>query len=327
MKRIIILTASLLLGASAVSAQEFLTVNPDVRTAGMADASVAASGEAYSIFNNAAAALFDYNRFQIGFSYTPWMHDVKSGTSMYSLGGFYSFNGKHSLAFGTRIFSEARIETASGESLGSYPFIPKDENNQPIGDFESFRPLSVSADLAYAYMINKYVGVSVTARYIHSSFGDLFTNSAVDFDLAAYAQIPLNSMLDGAWVSAGLKLSDMGFTFGDGNYDLPMRASVGAAIFAPIRDSHTLQGTVDLGYRFAPSTTKTFGLGIGAEYTLMQLLSLRAGYHVADSKGYNYGTVGAGIRFMHLQVDFSYLLAGDACPWRNTWRVGVGLNF
>lgn len=327
MKRIIILTAALLLGATAVSAQEFLTVNPDVRTAGMADASVATSGEAYSIFNNAAASLFDYNRFQIGFSYTPWMHDVKSGTNMYSLGGFYSFNDKHSLAFGTRIFNEAKIESLANVSALGYPFIPKDDNNEPIADFKAVHPLSISADVAYAYMINKYVGVSVTARYIRSSFGDLFTNSAVGFDVAAYSQIPLNNMLDGAWVSAGLKLSDMGFSLGDGNYDLPMRASVGAAIFAPVSDSHSLQGTVDIGYRFAPSTTKSFGASIGAEYTLFQLLSLRAGYHMADKKGYNFGTVGAGIRFMHLQVDFSYLFAAENCPWRNTWRLGVGLNF
>jgi len=315
----------MLFGSAAVSAQEFLTINPDARTAGMADATVATSGDAYSVFNNAAASLFDYNRFQIGFSYTPWLNDVKSGYNLYTLGGFYSFNGKHSLAFGTRFYSEPKFEIGG---TGDYPFIPKDENDNPITEgFDSFRPLSVSADVAYAYMVNKWLGVSVTARYVHSSYGDIFSNSAIGFDLAAYAQIPLNRMLDGAWVSAGLKLSDMGFSFGDGDYDLPMRVSAGAALYAPIRDSHTLQGTIDLGYRFMPSTTKTFGMSIGAEYTLMDLLSVRAGYHVADSKGYNYGTVGAGVRFMHIQVDFSYLMAAKECPWRNTYRIGVGLNF
>lgn len=44
MKKIFILAIILLSGTAAASAQEFLTINPDVRTAGMANASVATTG-------------------------------------------------------------------------------------------------------------------------------------------------------------------------------------------------------------------------------------------------------------------------------------------
>ena len=63
------------------------------------------------------------------------------------------------------------------------------------------------------------------------------------------------------------------------------------------------------------------------EYVLMQMIAVRGGYHVADSHGYDYGTIGAGLRFMHLELDFSYLFAAKKCPWRNTYQVGVGLYF
>lgn len=318
-----LLVAALALSTTVARAQEFLTINPDVRTAGMANASIATSGGAYSIFNNAASSLFDQDLLEVGFSYAPWMSDVRSGYNLMALGGYYSFNQKHSIAFGTRFYREPKIGSDT-----DYPFFPTDENNNPLVEtLEPFRPLSLSADLAYGYRINQYLGVSLTARYIRSSYGDFLTNDAIDFDIAAYARIPLNQMLEGAWVSTGLKLSNVGFTLGDSNFDLPTSLSVGGSLFAPIRDSHSLEASLDLGYRFAPEQTKSFGMGIGVEYLLMQMIAIRGGYHVADSNSYNYGTVGAGLRFMHIQLDFSWLFAAKDCPWRNTYQLGVGLYF
>ena len=66
-------------------------------------------------------------------------------------------------------------------------------------------------------------------------------------------------MLEGAWVSAGAKISDFGFTFDDSNYDLPTKFSVGGSLFAPIRDSHSLEASVDLGYRYSSSENKSSG--------------------------------------------------------------------
>lgn len=98
----------------------------------------------------------------------------------------------------------------------------------------------------------------MTARYIRSSYGELFTNNALGFDVAAYARIPFNRMLEGAWVSAGAKISDFGFTFDDSNYDLPTKFSVGGSLFAPIRDSHrsklrSIWATATLPRRTSPS--------------------------------------------------------------------------
>ena len=124
MKKIFILAIILLSGTATASAQEFLTINPDVRTAGMANASVATTGGAYSVFQNAASSLFSHNLFEVGFSYSPWMRDVKKGYDLMAFGGFYSFNHKHSISFGTRFYREPKLSPDDED----YPFIPKDEN-------------------------------------------------------------------------------------------------------------------------------------------------------------------------------------------------------
>lgn len=120
MKKIFILAIILLSGTAAASAQEFLTINPDVRTAGMANASVATTGGAYSVFQNAASSLFSHNLFEVGFSYSPWMRDVKKGYDLMAFGGFYSFNHKHSISFGTRFYREPKLSPTTRTTL-SFP--------------------------------------------------------------------------------------------------------------------------------------------------------------------------------------------------------------
>lgn len=93
----------------------------------MANASVATTGGAYSVFQNAASSLFSHNLFEVGFSYSPWMRDVKKGYDLMAFGGFYSFNHKHSISFGTRFYREPKLSPDDED----YPFIPKDENNNP----------------------------------------------------------------------------------------------------------------------------------------------------------------------------------------------------
>lgn len=327
------LTLLLLLSLSApfsLRAQEFLSLNPDARAAGMGNATAAASSGPLTVYANAAAPLFSSSRFEVGASYAPWLRDLAKGYDLTAVGGFVPLRqNRHALAFGARFYRSPRYDTTY--DLGDAPFIPKDEFNRPLsGSTESFRPLDLSADVAYGYRINRWLGISATARYVRSSFLDFYpADQAFGLDLAAYARIPLDRMLEGAWFGTGLKIADIDVTFGDADCLLPTRIGIGGTLFAPIRESHWLEATLDLGYRIWPEELRSsaFEAAFGAEYTLMQLLSLRAGYHASSDTTYNYATVGVGLRFLHIAADFSYLLAGRKCPWRNTWQIGVGLYF
>ena len=323
MRKLMCVISVVALSLSGIRAQEFMTLNPDVRTAGMANASAAMSGGAFSVYGNAAAALFDYKRVQFGFSYAP----VNSGDAQgdyYAVGGYYSLNEKHTLALGMRIHNSPLTTVGM---ISSNPVGTPDLSGGDVQTSYTVRPLGMSVDAAYALMVHEYAGLSLTAKYMHQSTAFRQNYSAMSFDLAAYVQIPLDRMLDGAWIAAGAKVADAGFAFGDKGCRLPLRADIGATLYAPFGDSHEVSGTVDFGYGRISDDRKSFGMAVGAEYTFMQLLSVRAGYHAADKCGFDYGSIGAGIRFMILQADFAYMIARKDSPFRNMYGISVGINF
>lgn len=315
----IVLTLYISLLALSVSAQDFAILNPDARTAAMGDATVAATADAYAVYNNAAAPLFEYHTAQVGYVYAPWMPSEQKGSDLMSVAGYIKLGQRHSLSLGGRIFREQKLSAG-----GDYPFTPTDENGNPdykVGELT--RPNGKSLELAYGLKVCDKVALALTARYLHyaNGLGDKY--SAMNFDLALYSQIPLQ-FREGAAVNIGAQVSNGGFSITDNGFSQPLTAKVGASLYAPFRDTHSLLAEVDLGYRFIPAGLKGFIVNVGFEYSLMQLLNFRAGY---AHNLYDYATVGLGLRFMHVQVDASYWAAGSNCPWRNTFRIGVGLEF
>ena len=55
----------------------------------------------------------------------------------------------------------------------------------------------------------------------------------------------------------------------------------------------------------------------------------RAGYHYGERRDYypSYGSVGAGVRFLHLRLDFAYLIAKKQTLLHNTYSISFGLDF
>lgn len=312
-----ILTFAILIFALSASAQDFVAINPDARTAAMGDATVAATADAYAVYNNAAAPLFEYQAVQVGYVYAPWMSSAVKGSDLMSLAGYVKLGQRHSISIGGRMFREPKLLVD-----GEYPFVPTDKKGNPI-NIKSANPNGKSIEAAYGFRICNRVALAMTARYLHyaSGLGDKY--SAMNFDLAAYSQLPL-SFREGAVVNIGAQVSNAGFSITDNGFSQPLTAKVGASLLTPFGDTHLLLAEIDLGYRFAPVGMKSLIANVGVEYSLMQLLKFRAGY---AHNIYDYATVGLGLRFMHVQVDASYWASGKNCPWRNTFRVGVGLEF
>lgn len=53
--------------------------------------------------------------------------------------------------------------------------------------------------------------------------------------------------------------------------------------------------------------------GAGAEYVLADIASIRAGYHFGNSMNVvqSYASLGAGVKFVGIALDFTYILASD----------------
>lgn len=303
------------------SAQDFAVVNPNSRTAAMGDATVSATADAYSIYNNAAAPLFEYQSVQAAYTYTS-LNSKHFNEGLMALAGYVKIGQRHSIAFGGRLFNEPKYATD-----GEYPFLPTDENGNVPSMFGPLsRPNSKSLEVAYGLKASDKVALALTARYLHyaNGLGDKY--SALNFDLALYSQLPM-SYREGAMLNIGAQISNAGFSITKKGFTQPLTAKVGVSLYNPFGDAHSLLAAVDLGYRVAPAGMNGkngIQANLGLEYSLMQLIKFRAGY---AHNLHDYATLGLGLRFMHVQIDGSYWISAKNCPYNRVFRVGIGLEF
>ena len=127
----------------------------------------------------------------------------------------------------------------------------------------------------------------------------------------------------------GGKLGNLGGYLGKTDYTLPMDLTAGVALDTFLTDAHEITVGADWGYYFSPARVRGFQMSVGAEYNLMQFIQLRAGYHYGERRNYypTYGSVGAGVRFLHLRLDFAYLIARKETLLHNTYSISFGLDF
>ena len=291
-----------------VWAQELYDHTPNARIAAMGGASVATSADAFAAFGNAASAAMEYKTVQVAFAYTDFSGEVYRKNRMLSGGGYIRFAQRHTLVVGLQFNMEPRIDALDR------------------------RPGAQRFDLGYGYKVSDRVAVAATARY-RRTYGHLFDDNNYNgggADIAVYSQLPL-SFMEGAKVNLGAKLA----------FDAPVcpeydrygiAPSVGAGLSLPFTDGHKLDVTAELRYG-ASSREDIFSAKIGAEYSLMRLLYVRAGGNVSrligamNDQTLGYGTIGAGVRFFHLQFDVAYLFGKRNTPLNNAVQISVGLDF
>lgn len=321
MKKIIITVAALFGMAIAANAQEagsFLDINGDTRGAAMGDISTALDASAFSVFNNAAAAPLSDKKFQVGVSYSPWAKQLTDGldknNTFVNAGIYYTIGEKHSILAGFRYLQ-------TPESTGF------DDQGNPVKS--TFEPKDMAIDLGYAYRFIDNMSVSLTARYISSKLGDGAKADGVAFDLGLMYRLGLGKS-NASNLDLAFKASNFGskLKYATDSYELPGKISLGAMFSTMFGDVHSLKAGLDLGYKVLGQSC--FAGGVGAEYMAFNTIAARVGYHFGDEdKGaFNYATVGIGVRVIDMiQADFSYDIAGDECPLKNTYRIALSFRF
>lgn len=289
----------------AASAQQFYDHTPNARIAAMGGAAVATKGDAFAVFGNAASALLEYKIVQASFSYTDFSGEQYRKNRMLSAGAYARFAQRHALLVGMQFNMEPRVEAINR------------------------RPGAQRFDLAYGYKINNRMAVAATLRYRYT-YGNLLSVDNINGaggDLSIFSRLPVTFM-EGATINIGGKLSFDAPSSVD--YDrYTFSPSVGAALSLPFSDAHLLDISAELRYG-AAKKSNLFAAKIGAEYSLMRLFYFRAGANVAQITNcctLNYGTIGAGIRFFHLQADIAYIIGRKSSPFNNAIQVNFGLDF
>ena len=292
MKRLIT-TLTLLAATLCAAAQEATLPPPDAKTLGMGGVAMTTLSGSHAIYNNSATAIFSQMPSQISSSYYG-----QGQFDYYAVTGFCRFDNVNLAQIGWRQYLRER------------------GNND------------MAVDLGYSRRIGGNWAVGVVARYMHLKRPD-DTADALAVDLSAAWSMPLENVGSYSTLRVGGKLGNLGGYLGKTDYTLPMDLTAGVALDTFLSDVHEITVGAELGYYFSPSKVRGFQMSVGAEYNLMQLIQLRAGYHYGERRDYypSYGSVGAGVRFLHLRLDFAYLIAKKQTLLHNTYSISFGLDF
>ena len=267
--------------------------DPDAKTLGMGGVAMTTLSGSHAIYNNSATAIFSQMPSQISSSYYG-----QGQFDYYAVTGFCRFDNVNLAQIGWRQYLRER------------------GNND------------MAVDLGYSRRIGGNWAVGVVARYMHLKRPETSAD-ALAVDLSAAWSHPLENVGSYSTLRAGAKLGNLGGYLKDTPYTLPMDLTAGVALDTFLSDVHEITVGTDLGYYFSPSKVRGFQMSVGAEYNLMQLIQLRAGYHYGERRDYypSYGSVGAGVRFLHLRLDFAYLIAKKQTLLHNTYSISFGLDF
>ncbi len=273
-------------------AQELMPASPDAKSMSMGGLAMTTISASHTLYDNPAMAAFSVSPLQISSSYYK-----QNDYDFYSISGTSRFGQRNSAHIGWR------------------QYLRDSGNNDK------------ALDLGYSRRIGTEWGIGIVARYTHLKRPDAQAD-ALAFDLSAAWSHPLENVGSHSTLRVGAKIADIGGYF-NSDYKLPLNCTAGVALDTFLSDAHEITVGTDLGYYFNPAVVRGFQWSIGAEYNLMQFLQLRAGYHYGEQSDYypKYASVGAGIRFLHLRLDFAYLFAAKNSLFHDTYSFSFGLDF
>lgn len=294
MKRLFVWLAA----AAAVQAhaQQALLPDPDAKVMGMGGVAMTTLGGSHAIYGNLATAAFAAMPSQASASY----YD-RQGRGGYALSGYARFGFANVVQGAWRQFRGAG-------GVGS----------------------DMALDLGYARRIDERWGVGITGRYLRLDRPGKsgLSADALAVDLGAAYMLPVE-MGSYSTLRFGAKLGNLGGWLHGDTRSMPVDLTVGAALDSFVSDGHEITFGVDGGYLFLPDDCRGVRLSVGVEYNLMQLLQVRAGYHFEERRVWSpsHWSVGMGARFLHLRLDFAYLIADEREPVSNSYSISFGFDF
>jgi len=327
------------------SAVPFLRISPDARAGGMGDVGIATSADASSGFWNLAKTPFASDKMSITASYTPWLSDLKlNDVYLASLAGYYQLDEMQAISASLRYFSLGNIQFTdfSGNQLQS--FRPREF----AFDAGYSRKLSNKMGLGVAlrYISSDLAGGSVNGVTYKKG-------TAIAGDIHWFYK---GTNAEGNGFDYGATLSNLGskiaYTSDANQKDyIPANLGLGIAYNKKFDADNKITFALDINKLMVPtppsatdsaslveyrskgvvsSWFSSFGdagkdelkeatLAIGSEYWYKDQFAFRAGYFYENKiKGdRRYFTMGAGLKYNMMGLNFSYLLPTGSGVNRN----------
>lgn len=340
-------------GNTITTAVPFLLITPDARSGAMGDVGVAISPDANATHSNPAKLAFVKDPYGFGLSYSPWLQKLVPDINLAYLNGFYKLDDRNTIGGSLRYFS-----------LGNIQFV--DVNQIETGSANP-NELAIDVSFARSFGENFSLGTALRFINSDLTNGQTFTDqetqpgTAVAADISAFYTKGATLFSKNATISAGLDISNIGtkmsYTDGGPKYFLPTNMRLGGSATVHADDYNDFSFSLDLNKLLVPSNSTSdpnqsvpsgiFGsftdapgggkeelqevsIATGAEYWYNHQFAIRAGYFYENPNKGNrqYLTLGLGLRYNIVDLDFSYLLANQQkSPLANTLRFSLLFNF
>lgn len=286
----------------------FLNVGVGARAIGLGSATAAISNDVNQVFWNPAGVALKDEMLQASFDYNKWIGDLNHNAFAVS----YNLKDIGTLALGVVMFGATDIP-ADRDVYPNNPDLWQFQIDDKTSDTYNYSDLAIS--LTYSRYLMDNLSLGITAKLITETI-DEKTATAVAFDFGSIYDIGLLN-----WKIAA-RMSNLGsdLKFYDFPVPLPLVFSIGTSIMPLNEDMYKVFLTVD-GIKWQDGPQYFFA---GGEVTLMDILSLRAGYKFNYSGSQDEGTsirpkldntlegfsFGAGVKVpiseYDIRVDYSY---------------------
>lgn len=252
---------------------------------------------AFSADNNVTTSAFMSESFAAAASYTMWNANP-SLSHVPTIGVAYRFNGLSvSLGGGACLGSSYTIFNEDGASVGS------------------FMPYDAHASVGVAYALPFGLAFGVSGKLIQSAIHPDYKALCFASDLyVAYNMKYVTATVAACNFGSPVKYAAEGTA---GTLPRLLKAGVN------VRPIDGLQIAVEGDYML---NNNSFMLNAAASYTIIDMISLRAGYHYSLSSVIpSYLSVGAGFKYKGFNINAAYLTASKSVS--NSFCVSVGYAF
>lgn len=291
--------------ATALSAQgaSFLDYNPDARAIGVAGASATHDATAFSVWNNGAATVFSDDKFAAGTSFGLWQPSF-TNVKQAAVAGYGKISDRWSINAGFRYELYEPIELADDQGIYSGTFTPN----------------GMQAVVGASFRIIPSLAVSASAAFVRSDVGGPAAANAVAFDLGLLYR---TGNFRAALVAANLGTS---VNYGGAtSYSLPSKIDLGVGYGIGQKSAHSLDVSAQGTYLLAESGLRA---AAGLRYSFKDMLRVSAGYNYGIGEGLpSFATLGAGVKFFGVALDFAYMLAASGTPMSGTMVINLSYAF
>jgi long-subunit fatty acid transport protein len=343
-----------------VTSVPFLQIEPDSRAAGMGNTGVAIADNASAVFWNPAGLAFQKGN-QVSITHSEWLPQFNADLFYDYLVGKYhvkdigTFGGHVTfLNLGEQLRTDETgleqgrfnsYELAAGLSYGL-----KLNDNWSLGTGFRFIYSSLADGRVSGQRINpgSSVGVDLSALYKSNNFKFVGNDANINAGLNISNIGPGVNYADNAQKDPLPTIFRIGWALNtnldeNGIHKLTIANDI-SKVMARLDSDGEPKGVISSLFSSWGSFTRNSGTGevtlslpeqlmyaVGAEYWYNDLFAVRGGYYYEDPNNGDrqYMTLGAGIRYKFVGVDFSYIntLGAENHPLANTTRFGLLLNF